>query len=604
MLELRGVCFTTTKSGEETDLLHEISLAVPKQHFMAVVGPSGCGKTTLLKIVAGILEETQGSLHWDGRDLAEDADLESAEIGYVPQFSVAYEVLTVEESVDSAVQLRVRTADRKQVEQIADIVLEQTGLKDLADRRVAVLSGGQKRRLGLALELVSNPRLLLCDEVTSGLDPRSEKEIVQLLHHLSQMDERIVVNVTHSLAHLELYDSILVLYEGCAVYHGDPQSLAHYFSVEHPEDVYPQLALRDSIHWHVSWQKHRSSYYQAAGIDSPAVEGENPKVLIPREDRTAPPSPSTTTALRKAMGTGEDSVPGPWRQFAVLLGRRFTIFLRARGQFFLQAALLLGFPALVVLFTPGLLEPGEGTGIPPMPNQLSSSEIIQSPNMAQQLTEAQEIAGQQFQLGVLLSGLVMFQVILLALMGSNNGAREIVSERAIFEKEKLAGLSPLSYLMSKIAFLGLLCLAQSAWMAVFVNHFTSMPGSLGHQWVLLFLVTASMTAVCLAISSLSSSTEQASLLSVYLVGFQLPLSNAVLALPPIIATLTQPFVAAYWGWSGQLDHLVRTTAYDVGIEKAVPTSLTAFEICVTVLLAHVAISLFVALIGVHRHRWD
>ena len=82
------------------------------------------------------------------------------------------------------------------------------------DRTVKVLSGGQKRRLGLAMELVSDPKILLCDEVTSGLDPRSEREIVRLLHDLSRKDGRIVLSVTHSLAHLELYDSILVLHEG------------------------------------------------------------------------------------------------------------------------------------------------------------------------------------------------------------------------------------------------------------------------------------------------------------------------------------------------------------------------------------------------------
>ena len=87
-------------------------------------------------------------------------------------------------------------------------------------------------------------------------------------------------------------------------------------------------------------------------------------------------------------------------------------------------------------------------------------------------------------------------------------------------------------------------------------------------------------------------------------GFQLPLSNAVLALPAVVALFTQPFIAAFWGWSGQLDHLVTTTAYDVGIEKALPTTLAPFETCVAVLFAHVAVGLFVTYVGVHRHRWE
>ena len=541
MLELKEVSYSAEKGGEAFYILHESSFAVPKGHFMAIVGPSGCGKTTLLKVIAGILEESGGSVHWEGRDLADDAELDPAEVGYVPQFSVAYEHLTVEESVESAVELRVTTVNRCHLEQIADIVIKQTGLEDISDRRVKVLSGGQKRRLGLAMELVSNPRLLLCDEVTSGLDPRSENEIVHLLHSLSKIDNRIVINVTHSLSNLELYDSILVLHEGCVIYHGKPDAADHYFSVKRTEDIYPTLAQRDSRDWHASWRKHKPSYYDSLDFTEP----ESPEETAPSDTQ------SLEDSLREASGR----LPGPWRQFGVLLRRRFTILRRDRGQLFLQAALLFGFPLLVILFTPGLFESNEGMGIPPMPNQLTPTEIINSSNMANEMAKAQDIAGQQFRLGVLISGLAMFQVILLALMGSNNSAREIVAERPIYEKEKLAGLSPLSYLMSKVAFLALLCLAQSAWMAGFVNHFTVMPGSLTQQFILLFLVNASMTTICLAISSLSRSTEQASLLSVYLVGFQLPLSNAVLALPEVVATVTQPFIAAYWGWAGQLDHI-------------------------------------------------
>jgi hypothetical protein len=78
----------------------------------------------------------------------------------------------------------------------------------------------------------------------------------------------------------------------------------------------------------------------------------------------------------------------------------------------------------------------------------------------------------------------------------------------------------------------------------------------------------------------------------------------VLALPAVVATLTQPFIAAYWGWAGQLDHIMKNSAYDVGIERAIPTGLSSFEICVAALAAHVAIGIFATYIGVHKHRWE
>ncbi|MDG2124663.1 MAG: ABC transporter ATP-binding protein, partial [Verrucomicrobiales bacterium] len=263
MLELQNICFTIDNDGEDHDLIHQASIEVSPGHFMAIVGPSGCGKTTLLKIIAGLSEESAGAICWDGRNLSEEGDLDPTEIGYVPQFSIAYDHLTVEESIDSAVHLRVRTGKSADAHDIADRVLAQTGLEELRDRPVRVLSGGQKRRLGLAIELVSDPRLLLCDEVTSGLDPKSEAEIVSLMHDLSRGTSRIVVNVTHSLSNLELYDSVLVMFEGRVAYHGPPGALAHYFSVDNAEDIYPRLAKRSADRWHTSWSKNRGTYYKA-----------------------------------------------------------------------------------------------------------------------------------------------------------------------------------------------------------------------------------------------------------------------------------------------------------------------------------------------------
>ena len=179
MLEARNICLEVDHEGESLFLLNGINFCVPRGHFMAIVGPSGCGKTTLLKAIAGIKENTSGSFLWQGKDLAEEGDFEPHEIGYVPQFSIAYDELTVDESVANSARLRVK-ADDEELNDIIDNVLAETGLADIADRQVKMLSGGQKRRLALAMELVSNPSLLLCDEVTSGLDPRSEREIVQL----------------------------------------------------------------------------------------------------------------------------------------------------------------------------------------------------------------------------------------------------------------------------------------------------------------------------------------------------------------------------------------------------------------------------------------
>ena len=186
MLQADGITYEIETPDGPLKLLDNVSFNVPRGHFMAVVGPSGCGKTTLLKAIAGMIAETDGRFFWNGHDLAEE-DFEPSEIGFVPQFSIAYDQLSVDENVESAARLRCRFDSVDDLDDSIDNALEVTGMEGIADRDVKILSGGQKRRLALAMELVSNPRLLICDEVTSGLDPRSEHDIVDLLHEISRI---------------------------------------------------------------------------------------------------------------------------------------------------------------------------------------------------------------------------------------------------------------------------------------------------------------------------------------------------------------------------------------------------------------------------------
>src|SRR4029453_4905121 len=200
--------------ADEQMLLSEVSAQFPRGRFIAVLGPSGCGKSTLLTVIAGLLQQPTGKVKGEGRDLGEEADLDPHEIGYVPQFGIAYERLTVWENLQAALKLRIGGLGSEEGKQPNEEILAAVGLKSIEDRTVSVLSGGQRRRLALALELLSSPHLLLCDEATSGLDPKSEGEIVRLMQSLSRSSNRLVINVTHSLRHLSLHDSILVLYHG------------------------------------------------------------------------------------------------------------------------------------------------------------------------------------------------------------------------------------------------------------------------------------------------------------------------------------------------------------------------------------------------------
>ncbi len=622
MLELKDVSFHIRKDGEDFPLLRDIAMRVPKGHFMAIVGPSGCGKTTLLKTIAGLIPESDGALFWNGRNLSEDGDFTPSEIGYVPQFSIAYDPLTVDESVEAATHLRVRARNAAELDERIDRVLGETGLEHIADRPVHVLSGGQKRRLGLAMELVSDPDILLCDEVTSGLDPRSERDIVHLLHDLSRKDGRVVLTVTHSLAHLELYDSILVLHEGRVAYHGPPAKLTHYFSVGDTEEVYPRLANQAADRWASSWKKHRESYeamierrrekFIASGElrlpeepkqeekKSPAPENADGDKVGGDPEKSGTGDPNADADGEKAGTDGERTpapprrpaaveLPGGFSQFTTLLTRRWRIFFRDRGQVFLQLAILLCFPVLVTLFA----ERAQG-------NISRYSDVRQ--DFIADIQEQQRVMADQAKVGSAVSGIIMFQVVLLALMGSNNSAREIASERPIYEKEKFGGLRPGAYIASKVVFLACLVVAQSLWMAFFVNLFGAFRGDFVQHIGFLLFINASMTGICLAISAWMRTAEQASLLSIYLVGFQLPLSGAVLALPENIEAFTRPFISAYWAWSGSVEAL--QTQVHEAVKSVVETSLSPVDLCQYMLAIHILVALFLAWLGARRPQWE
>jgi len=615
MLELQQVSLQLGQDPEDPLLLTDVSTRFPKKHFTAVIGPSGCGKSTLLKVIAGLREPTLGHVEWNGRNLSEDGDMDPHEIGYVPQFSIAYDLLTVWESVESALRLRVAGLDADAREKRLDRILGEVGLDEITDREVRVLSGGQKRRLAMALEMVSSPHLLLCDEVTSGLDPKAEDEIVKLMHQLSRSDDRIVLSVTHSLRHLALYDSILVLYRGQVAYHGASEFLYHYFGVEQPEDLFPRLAQRQPEDWHRSWQKHRAAYVTgsrpdtAAAAAAPETVTDRPasddddsdaarkrveELLKKAQDDDAEgaekKSQSSKTDDAQADDEPEDP-PSALTQFGVLLGRRWKIFFRDRGGLWLQLALLVGFPILVVIFA---LD-----GLP----QIKNLNGVVSANFLEQMQNEIVQSQELIKTGGLVSGLIMFQVVLLALMGSNNAAREIAGERLIFEKEKFAGVSPAAYVASKAAFLGVLVLVQSVWMGVFVHVIVQFQGNLATQILLLTLVNASLTSICLGLSSLMKTAEQASLVSVYLVGFQLPLSGAVLALPKMLSTLTQPFIASYWGWSGFIQTMHDTRFYEA-VKKVTQTEISNAPLCIWWLACHVVLGLIIAYTGCKNSRWE
>ena len=533
----------------------------------AVIGPSGCGKTTLMKAILGILPST-GEASLAGQPITCTEDL-IGKVGFAPQFTAAQAQLTVAESLGYALELAVPDAAER--ERRLESVLGVTGMSPHRDKRVSALSGGQLRRLSLGLELTLDPACMVCDEVTSGLDPQSEDQILALLRNLAEAHHKSFVCIIHNLGKLSQFDWVTVVYQGDVVFQGSPDELLGYFGIPDGLRLYEVLNASDLATWRDRWAIH-----QAEHPDSYAVAVA--KVGAPAEIEPLP----------------EPVVPGGVSQFTTLLSRRLKLFFRDTGYLGLTLAITFGFPLLVIIFN--LEGSWDVLKIPMDRNTASMEEVKQALNV--QLANAQ-LAG-------LAAGLVMFQVILLTLMGANNGGREISAERVLYEKERMTGLRPWAYAFSKIVFVSLIGIAQGVWMCFFVKLICNFPGPWAEQLAILAGSCVSMSVVCLGFSAMLTSPEKSSLLSIYLVGFQLPLSGVVLALPPALTWLCRPFINSYWGWSGYMKSMMGLPLYDA--YTASMSNQSAYVASTTeglaVLLIQGLFGICLVVFGCQQKRWS
>jgi ABC-type multidrug transport system ATPase subunit len=528
-------------------LIDDVSLHLEEGSFTAIIGPSGCGKSTLLKLIAGLINPTAGEPKLAGYDVERLKNDLPLTIGYLPQFASFHEVLTVREILENALALRLpSTIDPAMRASWLGTVIHLTDLAPVLSQTPGTLSGGQLRRLALAEQLVGDPPFLFLDELTSGLDPHSEREMMHWLARVVKETKKTVLLVTHSLSNLCVCDRILFLSRGRLIYDGPPNEVLASFEAPDMEHIY-----------------FHSENYAPVSNDSlpPALQ---------QTLRTAPP-------------------PGGLEQLGTLIQRQWSLFLRDRGQLILHVLLLFTFPFLVAVFA--------YRGLP----EVRELSLQLKPSIVEGLAEQLEYFHRSFELASLVSGLSMLQVILLALIGANNGAREIAKERGILFKEMRAGLSPVSYLASKFLFVGFLSAMQSLWMTFFVRFVCDFPGGFGSQFAVLFLTTFAMSSTCLWFSSISRTPERASLLAVYSVGLQLPLSGAVLALPQWLSLLTQPVIAAYWGWSGYLRTFENFRHFDV-VSQSTKTAIVSYGTSVVVLLAHIGVTFVLTWWSLQRGR--
>ncbi|KMO71955.1 MAG: ATP-binding cassette domain-containing protein [Mycolicibacterium rufum] len=513
-LEVHGVTWTIENNKT---LLDNISMSARPGTLTAVIGPSGAGKSTFARLVAGYTHPTAGQVSFEGHDVhAEYASLRSR-IGMVPQDDVVHGELTVRQALMYAAELRLppdtTKADR---EQVVNEVLEELEMTNHLDTRVDKLSGGQRKRASVALELLTGPSLLILDEPTSGLDPALDRQVMTMLRQLADAG-RVVLVVTHSLTYLDVCDQVLLLAPGGkTAFYGPPHQIGHELGTTNWADIFSSVASDpDSA---------KRRYLELHGPPPPRPATQQPADL----------GSPTRTSVRK--------------QFSTIARRQMRLIISDRGYFIFLAFLPFIMGALS-LSVPGNV----GFGVP-----VPAIQGGEAPNEPGQIL-------------VLLNVGAIF-------MGTALTIRALIGERAIFLREQAVGLSTTAYMFAKVIVFAGFALLQSGvvvainiigkgWGEGAVTSGAVIPNRSLELYVDVAACCVGAAMVGLALSALAKSNEQIMPLLVIAIMSQLVFQGGMIPVTGRIVLDQMSWVTpARWGFA--------STASTIDLLRLVPGPLT------------------------------
>jgi ABC transport system ATP-binding/permease protein len=497
LVSFRAAGLTVHTAAGHT-LLDDVSFGLDERSFLAVVGPSGSGKSTLLNALTGFRPAGTGAVSYDGRDLYENYEELRLRIGFVPQQDVLHPALTVRQALGYAAELRfpadVGAAERsRRVEE----VLGELGLADAGDRRIHLLSGGQRRRVAVAVELLDKPSLLFLDEPTSGLDPGYERSLMDLLRSIADGGHTVVV-VTHSVQSIRLCDRVLFLAPGGRpAYFGPPQLAPAFFGREDFQQIFQDLSSDRRRDWSTAFRGHRDyeRFVQRPSGGAPVADGNTSETRgLGLRSAAAARSRSAVQRLRARVALAIVAhraqlpvlaSPTGWLGQFWMLTRRYARVIAGDRR---NLALLLAQPAIL-----GLL----------MLVALPAHELA-----APDAGEVRVVSR---------AGLVLLVVMLGATwLGASNAVREIVKELPIVRRERAVGLSISAYLGSKAVVLGALTAVQCTVLAAiaFARQGSHDTGSVLSSPLLELVAAAILTGLAamglgLLVSALSSTVDRA-----------------------------------------------------------------------------------------------
>ncbi|GCE47836.1 ABC-type multidrug transport system ATPase subunit [Thermosporothrix hazakensis] len=448
-------------------LLNDISIAIPPRKFVALVGGSGAGKSTLMDALNGLRPAHQGAVFYNGQDYYQNMAAFSTQLGYVPQDDIIHRELTVEHALYYAAKLRLpEDVSDEQIRQRIDEVLDDVEMTGRRKLLINKLSGGQRKRVSIALELLANPSVFFLDEPTSGLDPGLDRKMMMLLRRLADKGHTIVL-VTHATNNINACDYVCFLAQGGRLaYFGPPDGAKAYFGKSDFAEIYTSLEPTEenpNIPAEAEMRFKQSPDYQ--------------RFVVQQLQRG--PANQMNAARMQPQALKRPKRGNPFRQFGILSIRYLELLRNDVGNLLI---LLLQAPIIgLILFfmaQPYIFKETSLVSCPHPKNMFTQQggitedcgdleRQLNSPQGKFYLQEKgktkQQVIDESVKPGSGGNGQkILFIMSFAAVMfGCINGAREIVKEAPIYRRERTVNLGIAPYMFSKIIVLGVLCLLQS-----------------------------------------------------------------------------------------------------------------------------------------------
>ncbi len=493
--------------GKPKVLLEGITFPLEERSMMAVIGPAGAGKSTLLNALTGKRPATTGSVYYDYRDLYDNYDELRHRIGLVPQESVTHDQLTAKTALGYAAELRFPsdTGEDERTQRVVE-VLDELSMTRHKDTRIDRLSGGQKKRVNIGLELLTRPTLLFLDEPTSPLDPHLKRDMfVQMRKMADKTAEKgqSVVVITHDVEAklIDQCDRLIVLQPGGKMaYFGPPAEGLRYFGKEDWADVFQAFADEPERDFGAEY---RASQEFVKYVATPiSVRQRQPER---RPDET--PQPKQRSTLNQVF----------------TMARRYRRVMAADRVFLITTALM---PILL-------------------------GALVRATPVHFGLDNSTPVGGLNVNAIQVLMILVMSSV----LSGTALSIREFIKERDIYERERMAGLSATAYLFSKVIVLSVISIMQSALVVLVGLAGQKVPSSgvviPGTALIEIFVALAVLGVVSmligLAISTLVTKGDQTMPILVGVTMVQVALSGGLFPLSGKALSMISSVAPARWG---------------------------------------------------------